>query len=631
VSKIFYWPLLLLLLFVAAVYANTLAGSFHYDDLHSLVLNPHVRDWANIPAFFADPSLFSADANKAMYRPLLLTSYALNYAWGQYDSTGYHAVNIAIHMGCIVLVWALARRFDCGRQGALFAAAFFALHPLATEPVNYISSRSESLAVLCLLAALYFYSGESRTWEKGLSWLCYLAGLLVKSIAVALPIILVLYHLLWKRERVPWKRQMPYWVCTGMYLAIIIANRFLSSSLAKSPRPLGEQLLTQCKALVYYAQLIVMPTHLNVEHQFAVSTSLWGAPLLAVLFLVSVAAVVVRCRQSKWLFWMGWILVALLPTLVVPLNVLVNEHRLYMPMAALALAAGCAWPSLGDGKSNRIIYVLLALCALLIYQRNKVWSDELSLWQDAAEKSPQMSRPQVYLGNALRERGDYSGAKEAFEKALTLDPEHRSARTNLANIYLEAARRDSVRSSEYLQRAEQQYIRVLALDPTYNEALNNLGSLYLMRGDLARAEELYANSLERNPNFSDAYYNWGQVKALRGDFVAAAQLFERGLALVDDGEMWYELGNARAQLNQFPEAALAYRKAIELSGNDSRALYNMAEVLLVSGERALASGEKKQALDLWREAEGLLAHLVVLDPSHQRAASRLQQVRVRLQ
>ena len=160
--------------------------------------------------------------------------------------------------------------------------------------------------------------------------------------------------------------------------------RSLSLLKARLPRAFaayqrGEQLLTQCKALVYYAQLIVMPTHLNVEHQFAVSTSLWGAPLLAVLFLVSVAAVVVRCRQSKWLFWMGWILVALLPTLVVPLNVLVNEHRLYMPMAALALAAGCAWPSLGDGKSNRIIYVLLALCALLIYQRNKVWSDELSL------------------------------------------------------------------------------------------------------------------------------------------------------------------------------------------------------------------------------------------------------------
>ena len=69
----------------------------------------------------------------------------------------------------------------------------------------------------------------------------------------------------------------------------------------------------------------------------------------------------------------------------------------------------------------------------------------------------------------------------------------------------------------------------------------------------------------------------------------------------------------------------------DFSGNDARALYNMAEVLLVSGERALASGEKKQAVEMWREAEGLLARLVALDPSHQRAASRLQQVRSRLQ
>lgn len=628
-SKSSLWPLVFLVIAVGAVFANALAGGFHYDDFHSLVFNPYVRDLANIPAFYFDTSLFSADADKAMYRPLLLTSYALNYAWGQYDSTSYHAVNLAIHMGCVVLVWALAQRFNCGRDGALIAAALFALHPLVTEPVNYISSRSESLAALCMLAAFYFYRDKSRVWEKGLSWSFCIAGMLVKSIAVVLPAILVLYDLLWKRERVQWRRHIPYWICSGGYLAIIITNRFLGSSIAKAPRPLAEQFLTQCKALVYYAQLIAMPTHLNVEHQFSVSHSLWGAPLLAVLFLASMVFIAVRCHQSAWLFWAGWVFVSLLPTLVIPLNVLVNEHRLYVPLVALALAAGRAWQQWGGGKANRVVYVLLLACALLTYERNKVWSDELSLWQDAVRKSPQMSRPLVFFGNAQRENGDYFAAKQAYEKVIALDPEHRSARTNLANIYLEAAQRDSTQAAAYLQKAEQHYLRVLAVDASYSEALNNLGSIYIMRGELARAEQVLVRLIEEAPNFSDAYYNWGQVKSMQGDFAAAAEIFERGLTLADDGETWYELGNARARLNQLPAAALAYRKAIERSDNDLRSLYNLAEVLLVEGENRLRGGSREQAAQMWGEAEQLLLRLIAQDPAHERATLRLRQVRER--
>ena len=71
----------LLALVVGAVYANSMAGSFHYDDFHSLVLNPHIRSLEKLPGFFVDPGLFSVDAEKSMYRPLLLVSYALNYAW----------------------------------------------------------------------------------------------------------------------------------------------------------------------------------------------------------------------------------------------------------------------------------------------------------------------------------------------------------------------------------------------------------------------------------------------------------------------------------------------------------------------------------------------------------------------
>ena len=102
-----------LLLVCLLGYANSLSGSFHYDDFHSIVDNPHIRTLRNAPAFFIDPLMFSGDPDKKMYRPLVLLSYAGNYALGGYEVRGYHLVNILLHLGCSLLVWRLGLRL-CG-------------------------------------------------------------------------------------------------------------------------------------------------------------------------------------------------------------------------------------------------------------------------------------------------------------------------------------------------------------------------------------------------------------------------------------------------------------------------------------------------------------------------------------
>ena len=136
---------------VVVLYSNSLKGSFHYDDFHSIVDNPNIRQLENIPTFFVDPTLFSQDPQKAMYRPLLLVSYALNYAVGQYRVEGYHLVNIGLHLACTLLVWSLGSRAGLGRQGRLAAALLFAVHPLASEPVNYLTVVRKA----CLLYSSY--------------------------------------------------------------------------------------------------------------------------------------------------------------------------------------------------------------------------------------------------------------------------------------------------------------------------------------------------------------------------------------------------------------------------------------------------------------------------------------------
>ena len=97
-----------ILLFVVSglgLYANSLDNVFQYDDRHSIVENPHIRSLENAAQFFATPAFFSRDADKAMYRPLLLLTYACNYAWGKYEVQSYHWVNIALHILCSILVY----------------------------------------------------------------------------------------------------------------------------------------------------------------------------------------------------------------------------------------------------------------------------------------------------------------------------------------------------------------------------------------------------------------------------------------------------------------------------------------------------------------------------------------------
>lgn len=179
----------LLLLVTTSVYVNSLGNAFQYDDEHLLTRNQSVRGLANIPAFF-DPGMFSRNPGSEMYRPLVLVSYALNYNLGGYDVREYHFFNLLVHTVCGCLVYgALSQLFGGNREVAFLDALLFAIHPVTTEPVNYISSRSESMAVLFVLLRLSLFikfAGGVTTkcygppWSVS-AWPCFSSRLLSSS------------------------------------------------------------------------------------------------------------------------------------------------------------------------------------------------------------------------------------------------------------------------------------------------------------------------------------------------------------------------------------------------------------------------------------------------------------------
>ncbi|MEW6750774.1 MAG: tetratricopeptide repeat protein [Candidatus Latescibacterota bacterium] len=436
---------LVILAGVALVYAGSLGGSFQYDDRHSIVENPHIRDLRRLPDFLLRPQTFSRDPDKAMFRPLVVASLALNHAWSGYAPWSYHLVNGAAHALCSLLLCGLLRQLGACGAAALFGGLAFAVHPLATEPVNYISSRSETFATAGVMGGLWLYQRAPGpfSWWRAASLAAFALGLLSKSTALLLPALLLAGD--WaagRRARGRWRLYLPYGAVAAGYL-LVVRPLLVRATLDQPVRGWALQLGTQAKALAYYARLLLMPVRQSVDHAFAQSSLAGVVPLAALALAASAAWLAWRGRRWSPLPLLALLLagVGLAPTVLVPLNVLVNEHRLYLPLAGLALlAGGLRLCGSGARLQGALAAVAVLVLALLAAERSRLWRDEGTLWADAAARGPGLARPRVYLGNHARAQGRPAEAVAHYEAALRLEPAEPAARANLASALAEAGR-----------------------------------------------------------------------------------------------------------------------------------------------------------------------------------------------
>jgi tetratricopeptide (TPR) repeat protein len=619
------------LLVGAVAWSNTTGNAFQYDDFHSIVDNVNLRD-LDVGRFFADPGAFSVDADKGMYRPLLVTSFALNRAVGGVDPTGYHLVNIAVHLATAVVVWWLAGLLGAGGGARLVAGLLFVVHPVCSEPVNYISSRSESLSVLCYLTALALFVQAHRAgrgWLWG-SWACLAAGLLTKSTAATLPAALLLLDaaVLQRGDLSALRRRFlrwhaPAWGLLLGYLLIVTQNTWLTRSLQQDVREPLSQWLTQLTALVWYAALLAVPTRLNVEPQFAVQ------PGLTVVVLVAAWVVLVwsgallwsaRRRHGRVVFLLALPVLHLLPTLIVPLNVLVNERRAYLPAAVVCLGVALLTRHRLRRQTRQPLVVAgVAVLALLSWQRGRAWADETSLWTAAVEAGPRMPRSHLYLGNAFKTAAMHSpAAADALQH-------WRAASTAFERAFHEAEGRD-----EELAR----------------RALNNRGGVhfalyYQTAGaqrltELSQAEALFREVVERQPQFADALINLGSCLLERSRMATertqrqrllseSIDFYQRGLAVrPNHAQAHGNMGVALQELGRFDEAAAAYRHNLYLLPQDFTAHKNLAQLLTLQARRDVGEGNRGQAVERLREAVRLAERALRLNPATPGAREVLQ-------
>ncbi|MFQ5902865.1 MAG: tetratricopeptide repeat protein, partial [Candidatus Binatia bacterium] len=376
------------------------------------------------------------------YRPVLLISYSINYALGEDHPLGFHMLNLALHIMNGWLVLCLLRLLGYQWPITLIAPSLFLLHPLNTEAVTYVSSRSSVLATWWYLLAVVFYLRaytKEKRWWRGWLLLALLStalGLLTKSITITLPIILLLIDFIYLQKRrdrdaflVSFFRIIPYVLAATLYLGLraLVVGDVFGTFHVRSPLI---NLLSQSKGVLLYLRLFFLPMGLNIRHALEpVDSVLHWAPMLTVALLVASTVVFIRWPNPSRLALLGvlWFLLTLAPSSsLVPLRVIAVEHRVYLPVIGLcaAVASLVARRIAHDGLRKTIApYVggfLAILLCFLTFERNRIWQDERTLWEDAYRKAPQSLDTNHALGHYYFQRRLYEKALPFLQQGIQL-------------------------------------------------------------------------------------------------------------------------------------------------------------------------------------------------------------------
>jgi protein O-mannosyl-transferase len=508
-------------------------------------------------------------------------SLAINYRMHGLDVVGYHVVNLALHgvNGWLVyLIVLLTLKSDpfarlknmMNNSGypyeaiAVVSALLFVVHPIQTHAVTYITSRFVLQAAFFFLLSLLCYIGSriaATSWTRyslyATALVSAVAAMLTKEFTFTLPIVVALYEMTFLtgtiRDRV--KALAPFSATLFIIPALVFLQQGKLHSLDSIMRTITaadvsnisrlDYLLTQFRVIATYLRLLVFPVNQNIDYDFPVFHSLSDPPvLLSFLLLAGLAATAVYLYRScakrqadpelrLIAFGICWFFITLsVESSILPLGELAAEYRMYLPSVGMIVALGSSLVFVTRRLSGRtqlntrvitgFFAAAVVLLAVATHARNAVWKDEITLWEDAARKSPSKLRPHENLGTYYSMRGRLKDARAEFVTALKLDPGNFELHNNLGIVYKKLGDYD---------RAIQEYTMAMKLMPTDAMAYYNLGNVYLAQGRYREAIAEYQECLKLVPDYDEAHNNLGIAYNKIGQLNEAIAEFTKAIDL----------------------------------------------------------------------------------------------------
>ena len=521
-----------------------------FDDSGTVLQNRSIRQlWPPWPALTPP----SGRGQTVEGRPALHFSFALNYAISGSARWSYQALNLAIHVfngfllflivrGTLLLgikqdseqrprtsevVHHRAARTSRATMLALIVSLVWALHPIQTQAVTYISQRAESMAALFILLVLY---GTMRagTTERPRRWMllamagCWL-GMLTKEVVVAAPVLALAYDRIYLasswRQVFAHRRTMHIGIAAGLLLLVllVLGHRGRGGTVGFDITALDYG-VTQAWAITHYLRLCFWPDCLAFDYGnmlVAPHDAAWQL-LVVGLVMIATAGSLRACPRFGFL-WLG-IIVVLLPTssFVPILTQTVSEHRMYLPLAAVVTCSVLLVHSLccrlasflrvttptRQGVLLAAVVPLLVTYGVLTYDRNHDYRSRLSLWTDTVAKRPDNARARCNLGLQLLLADRLAEAEVHLKRGQLLDPTQPLLYHNRALVF---------RRRGCLEEAIDQHCRAIARAPHVAEMYASRARTYRELGLLERAVADYRKAIELNPGYRDAYYGLAAI------------------------------------------------------------------------------------------------------------------------
>jgi len=538
------WPyaaaLLVALFVVFEVYWPAIHGQFLLDDTYLPYMLPSYAS-APLIAWIKD------------LRPLLMFSYWLNFQYadparaGMQDTFGYHFVNVILHFFNGILVFLAVRKVMSWAAVekwlslilATFAGGLFLLHPLQTESVSYVASRSETLSVFFVLATLVvFLYRKSNAVGLGTTLAVlalFGAAVLTKEHTVVLPLLLLLTDYYWNPGfsiagiRRNWRLYIPIAAAGALGIALVVRvlSRAGTAGFGMKEFTWYQYFFTECRVIWDYLWMFLVPVGQNLDADVPISRSIMDhGAIIAILGLLAVSVAAWIYRRRFPLASYGWFvfLILIAPTSsFVPIKDPFAERRLYLSFIGLLFVTMeflRRW-KIGRNALLAVLSLVLLAEAAATYQRNQLWDSAIDMWTDTVAKSPHKLRPRFQLAMAYFQTGHYPEAIEHFEKAAQLEPPKFDLLLDWGLAYgfigKPAEAIAKLREASALEQSAHVY--------------SQIGMEYGQMGQYPQALDALATAIQIDPNFMMSYVYRGDVFSVQGNKPQAAEEYRRALAI----------------------------------------------------------------------------------------------------
>jgi len=607
---------LVLFLLGCVPYLNTLRNGLVYDDLDQVLNNPFIINTHHLKQIFMTSvwTFKTAAPTVAYFRPLMnLTFLGLHEIYGSV-AAGYHIFSVLLSGWIVCLVYAVTNRWTRNRPLALVASVIFALHPVHSEVVAWVSDITDLEVSFFVLLAFWCYLSldqpRSRLWLRHLAVVgSFVLALLSKEIAVVLPPVALVFEHFYRDDRVQTPfltkvgRYSPLWIALGLYFVYrhIVFGAVGALSLRHN-LGIGQTILCGFQLFGHYLYKLFWPIKLQAFYVFTRSEHIWDPAVLA-----GIAAFILFL--AVWLFFLrsqpvvSFGVVWYLAFLGLALNVrwlaaaAFAERYLFLPSLGFAwIAAVCVLALWRASVSRRAFLrpvfacaaaVLAILAFVRIYTRNRDWHDNQTLYERTLQQDPRAVYIRVNLAGYYWGDGQQQRAVQEWQRAHQDAPEFYPPLVNLGMAAIFNHNWDA--AEKYLQEAAES--SATASGPHYW-----LGILREKQGRLEEAEKELLHAEELSPYEASAYAELGHLYIRQGRMAEAVRQLYVSASQMNDPISWDDLGDLYLRIGQIENAEHAYLSALDANPYDSESHVGLGQIYEKRGDAARAEKEYKIAL-----------------------------------